>query len=127
MRIGLIDVDGHASKKKWGATIYPNIALAKIARFHKELGDEVEWYSPFCEHYGIVYMSKVFNFTPDYPYIITNAWKVMCGGTGYMGKTAHKDYIVELKGKRTQTRYIYNLCTYSGILSSGSRRLCPSE
>lgn len=46
MRIGLIDVDGHASKKKWGATIYPNIALAKIARFHKELGDEVEWYSP---------------------------------------------------------------------------------
>lgn len=45
MKIGLIDVDGHASKKKWGATIYPNIALAKIARFHKEHGDEVEWYT----------------------------------------------------------------------------------
>ena len=26
MRIGFIDVDGHAEKKKWGATIYPNLA-----------------------------------------------------------------------------------------------------
>ena len=32
MKIGLVDVDGHAKKKKWGATIYPNIALGKIAR-----------------------------------------------------------------------------------------------
>ena len=29
MKIALVDVDGHASKKKWGATIYPNLALAK--------------------------------------------------------------------------------------------------
>jgi hypothetical protein len=27
MKIGLVDVDGHAKKKKWGATIYPNLAL----------------------------------------------------------------------------------------------------
>ncbi len=83
MRIGLIDVDGHASKKKWGATIYPNIALAKIARFHRGYGDNVEWYSPFTDHYDYVYMSKVFNFSPDYPYVIRNADKVIKGGTGY--------------------------------------------
>ena len=83
MHIGLIDVDGHASKKKWGATIYPNIALAKIARFHRGYGDTVEWYSPFTEHYDYVYMSKVFNFSPDYPYVIKNADKVVKGGTGY--------------------------------------------
>ena len=82
MRIGLIDVDGHASKKKWGATIYPNIALGKIARYHRELGDTVEWYNPFVKWYDIVYMSKVFNFSPDYEYYI-NAYQVVKGGTGY--------------------------------------------
>lgn len=35
MKIGLVDVDGHAKKKKWGATIYPNLALGKIARYYK--------------------------------------------------------------------------------------------
>ena len=55
MKIGLIDVDGHAKKKKWGATIYPNIALCKIARWHKEQGDTVEWAIPFF-HYDRIYM-----------------------------------------------------------------------
>ena len=40
-RIGLIDVDGHAKKKKFGATIYPNLALCKISAWHKAQGDEV--------------------------------------------------------------------------------------
>lgn len=44
MKIGLIDVDGHAKKKKWGATIYPNLALSKISSYHKSIGDIVEWY-----------------------------------------------------------------------------------
>lgn len=46
MRIGLIDVDGRHGKKKWGATIYPNLALGKIARWHTMQGDEVEWAQP---------------------------------------------------------------------------------
>lgn len=33
-RIGLIDVDD---------TKFPNLALGKIARYHKQLGDSVEW------------------------------------------------------------------------------------
>jgi hypothetical protein len=43
MLIGLVDIDGHAKKKKWGATVYPNLALAKIARYHRQQGDTVEW------------------------------------------------------------------------------------
>lgn len=81
MRIGLVDVDGHASKKKWGATIYPNIALCKIARYHKQRGDAVEWAFAF-EHYDVVYMSKVFNFSPD-DTTIYQADSIVKGGTGY--------------------------------------------
>ena len=44
MKIGLIDIDGHAKKKKWGATIYPNLALCKVASYHRAKGDTVEWY-----------------------------------------------------------------------------------
>lgn len=81
MRIGLIDVDCHASKKKWGATIYPNLALCKISAYHKAKGDDVEWASTF-EHYDILYMSKIFNFTEDDGYVY-NADKIIKGGTGY--------------------------------------------
>lgn len=76
MRIGLIDVDGHN---------YPNLPLMKISAWHKRKGDHVEWYVPFfglCEEYDIVYMSKVFSFTPDYDAPIY-AKEVHRGGTGY--------------------------------------------
>lgn len=53
MKIGLIDVDGHASKKKWGATIYPNLALCKIPSYHT---DVAEGYG------GLVQQANVFRF-----------------------------------------------------------------
>ena len=81
MKIGLVDVDGHAKKKKWGATIYPNLALAKIARYWRNRGGQISWASPM-EHYDIVYMSKVFNFSSDDTYIY-DADKIIKGGTGY--------------------------------------------
>ena len=81
MKIGLVDVDGYAKKKKWGATIYPNIALCKIARYHRQRGDIVEWANPFF-HYGIVYKSKVFNFSPD-DLTVYDADQIIKGGTGY--------------------------------------------
>lgn len=73
MHIALIDVDGHN---------FPNLALMKIARFYKTMGASVSWYTPW-EHYDIVYMSKVFTFTPDYLQCIPNADLVERGGTGY--------------------------------------------
>lgn len=79
MNIGLIDVDRLNNRK--GKKAYPNLAMMKISAYHKVQGDNVEWYDGFT-HYDIVYISKVFNFTPDYPYPI-NADQVIKGGTGY--------------------------------------------
>ena len=74
MKIGLIDVDGHN---------FPNLPLMKLSAWHKRQGDSVEWYEPlFSGHLDRVYMSKVFTFTPDYPYYV-NADEVIKGGTGY--------------------------------------------
>lgn len=74
MRIGLVDVDGHN---------FPNIPLMKLSAWHKMQGDAVEWYAPlFSAHLDRVYMSKVFSFTPDYPYEI-DADEIIRGGSGY--------------------------------------------
>lgn len=73
MRIGLIDVDGHN---------YPNLPLMKLSAWHKAKSDTVEWYYPLSGHFDIVYMSKVFSFTPDYEHIIY-ADKIIKGGSGY--------------------------------------------
>ena len=74
MKVGLIDVDGHN---------YPNLPLMKLSAWHMTQGDSVEWYKPMIsEHLDIVYMSKVFSFTEDYPYHI-NADKVIKGVSGY--------------------------------------------
>ena len=83
MKIGLIDVDGHGMKKKRGAMIYPNLALSKIAAYHRYIGDTVEWYEPlFSDVYDKVYMAKVFNFSTDYEYPV-RAKEIVKGGTGY--------------------------------------------
>lgn len=74
MRIGLIDLDSHN---------FPNLPLMKLSAWHKSQGDTVEWYEPlFSGHMDIVYMSKVFSFSPDYQYYI-DADKVIKGGSGY--------------------------------------------
>ena len=81
MIVGLVDVDGHQKKKKWGAMIYPNLALCKIAAWHKAQGDTVEWASPMF-HYDRIYMSKVFTFSPD-DLSAYSADEIIKGGTGY--------------------------------------------
>lgn len=83
MKIGLIDEDCHADKRRWGSTQYPNLALCKIAAYHKALGDTVEWYQGLLGgRYDRVYMSKIFNFTPRYNEYI-NSDEIIKGGTGY--------------------------------------------
>ena len=76
MKVGLIDIDGHR---------FPNLPLMKLSAWHKKHGDEVRWYDPFdglCEPYDIVYLSKVFSFTPDYDQPIYSN-KIVRGGSGY--------------------------------------------
>lgn len=76
MRVALVDVDGHN---------FPSLPLMKISAWHKGKGDRVEWYDPLTawrDPPDRVYMSKVFTFTPDYPYVV-NAAEIIKSGTGY--------------------------------------------
>lgn len=74
MRIGLVDVDGKGNG-------FPNLALMKIAAYHKAQGDEVEWANPMFGKYDKVYKSKVFTFSEDDGDIYD--CEVIKGGTGY--------------------------------------------
>lgn len=76
MNVKLIDVDGHN---------FPNIPLMKISSWHKKNGDSASWYNPLIDWYDdpdIAYMSKVFDFTEEYPHPV-NAKRIIKGGTGY--------------------------------------------
>ena len=59
MKVGLVDVDSKI----------PNLALMKASAWHKAQGDEVKLYDPIMDEPDIVYASKIFDFTPDYPYL----------------------------------------------------------
>jgi len=77
MVIGLHDAERDHMRGK----TFPNFALMKISAFHKARGDTVEWWNAINNaNYGAVYSSKVFDFTPENPYLPGNTIK---GGTGY--------------------------------------------
>lgn len=79
MKIGLIDVDNRDKLDN----CFPNLVLMKLSAFHKNQGDQVEWYRPLLGgHYDRVYLSKVFSFSPDYEYYI-DADEIIKGGSGY--------------------------------------------
>ena len=77
MIIGLHDAESeHIEGKK-----FPNFALMKISAYHKARGDSVKWWFPiFSGSYDKIYSSKVFDFTPENPYL--PQWAIR-GGTGY--------------------------------------------
>ncbi|MBO7266717.1 MAG: radical SAM protein, partial [Bacteroidaceae bacterium] len=111
MNIGLIAVD----------STFPNLALMKIARYHRDRGDIVEWYTPFDE-YDKVYMSKVFSYTEDYGQYITNAKEVIKGGTGYDLTTTLPDEIDRLQPDYSIYPSIDKKTAY-GFLTRG----CPNR
>lgn len=112
-RIGLVDVDGHN---------FPNFALMKISAYHKAQGDIVEWADPlFGGSYDKVYMSKIFTFSPDYPYEFD--CEVVKGGTGYdiMSRLP-----IEIEASPAMDYTIYPDCEYSlQFFSRGCIRKCP--
>lgn len=125
MKIGLIDVDGHG---------FPNIPLMKLSSYHKNKGDRVEWYSPLISgHMNIVYMSKVFSFTPDYQFPV-DADFIIKGGSGYAiemkdGKEIYNkenDHNLPNEIEHIYPDYsIYNITdTAYGFLSRGCPRGC---
>jgi len=117
MKIGLIDIDNQIKKAK-----FPNIALMKIASYHKSIGNTVEWYNTqsFNDPYDVVYMSKVFDFSlePDYPIY---SKKIIKGGVGYNLKNKLDDIIEN----QFPDYSIYNITdTAYGFLSRGCPRNC---
>ncbi|MDE7331231.1 MAG: radical SAM protein [Lachnospiraceae bacterium] len=131
MRIGLIDADSHN---------FPNLPLMKLSAWHKQQGDSVEWYEPLLHGFpntplDKVYISKVFRFTPDYPYYV-NALEVSKGGSGYCislenGKEVyHKENDNQLPYKVEHIYPDYSLYpklakdTAYGFMSRGCPRGC---
>lgn len=112
MRIGLIAVDGHSG--------FPNLALMRLAAWHKAQGDKVEWWNGF-QHYDRVYLSKIFTFTPDFDAVI-DADEIITGGTGY------KDYgwlPSEVEAVRPDYSFYPQFKRAVGFLTRGCIRQCP--
>ena len=112
MNIGLLAVDSN----------YPNLALMKLSAAHKANGDNVDWYNPF-DIYDIVYLSKIFSFTDDYPHPIVNAQLVKRGGTGYDYTTTLPVEIDSLQPDYSLYPSIDNRTAY-GFLTRGCVRHC---
>lgn len=109
--IGLVDVD----RKN-----FPNLALMKISAFHKSQGDLVEWANPLMGNYDRVYQSKIFTFTPDYPYAFD--CEVIKGGTGYDLHSYLPKEIARMQPDYSIYPYINSRTAY-GFLTRG----CPNH
>lgn len=115
MNIGLFDVDGHSA--------FPNLALMKIARHCKSVGDNVEWAMPLFGDYDKIYASKVFTFSPEPNWNEFRYRSLEKGGTGYDIKKKLPHTIDSI---RNPDYSIYPNCNYSiQFYSRGCIRHCP--
>lgn len=111
MRIGLIDVDGHN---------FPNLALMKISAYHKQQQDHVEKIIPMLS-YDKVYMSKIFDESPDFDTCI-NAKEIELGGRAYDKKKVLPKEIENIYPDYS----LYNIKNEAyGYLTRGCPRACP--
>lgn len=112
MKIGLHDSEREYLKRK----TFPNYALMKISAYHKSLGDTVEWWYPLGS-FDKVYSSKIFDFTPENPYLPPDTIR---GGTGY---DIHSVLPGEIE-KMYPDYSIYPECDYAvGYITRG----CPNH
>lgn len=136
MYVGLHDSEMEHLKHK----SFPNYALMKISAWHKQRGDKVEMFIPIdpnepeqlsfipldeyppkriANAYDIVYSSKIFDFTPENPYLPANTIK---GGTGYDIKSKLPPEIEEMFPDYS----IYPDCDYAiGYITRGCPNKCP--
>ena len=117
MRVGLHDAEREYLKHKK----FPNYALMKISAYHKARGDSVEWWSPLLQ-YDRIYSSKVFDFTPENPYLPPSA---ICGGTGYPDIPINQTLPPEIDAAFPDYS-IYPECDYAiGYITRGCPNHCP--
>ena len=115
MQIGLHDAEMEHIKGK----IFPNYALMKISAWHKAQGDNVEWWNPL-KNYDVVYSSKIFDFTPENPYLPENTLR---GGTGYADVPIWQQLRQEVD-QLFPDYSIYPACDYAiGYITRG----CPNN
>lgn len=101
----------------------PNIAIMKLSTYHKQKGDDVDWYNHLfdCDDTDILYISKVFTFSKMPKYLPNNA-KIIIGGSGY-------DYSIKLPQEIENSDLDYSLypkCDYSIVFTTrGCIRKCP--
>lgn len=116
MIVGLHDAEKEYFKR---GKSFPNLALMKISAWHKKQGDTVEWWIPTI-HYDRVYSSKIFDFTPEDPYLPLDTIR---GGTGY--RDLPMDNALPSKIDNMYPDYsIYPDCDYAiGYLTRG----CPNH
>jgi hypothetical protein len=107
-RIAIHDADGGK---------YPNLALMKLAAWHRARGDTVERFMPLYT-YDHIYSSKVFSYTPESPYLPANTEK---GGTGYGNFKDLPDSIEHICPDYEFFGVNYSL----GFLTRGCIRSCP--
>jgi hypothetical protein len=113
MKIALHDSEYEHMPQK----TFPNFALMKISAYHKSLGDTVEWWTALKD-YDVVYSTKVFDFTPENPYLPSNTIK---GGTGYDIFTKLPENIEKFAPDYS----LYPKCDYaSGFITRGCIRNC---
>ena len=115
MQIGLHDAEMEHIKGK----IFPNYALMKISAWHKAQGDNVEWWNPL-KRYNHIFSSKVFDFTPENPYLPENTIR---GGTGYADVPLEQT-LSPLIDEMFADYSIYPACDYAiGYITRG----CPNN
>lgn len=118
MTVGLHDAEKEYFK---GGKTFPNYALMKISAWHKARGDTVEWWNPLYR-YDRVYSSKVFDFTPENPYLALLD-NVVRGGTGYQDIPMNQELPAEIDAVFPDYS-IYPECDYAiGYLTRG----CPNH
>ena len=119
MRVGLHDAEQEYLKHKK----FPNYALMKISAYHKARGDSVEWWSPVLTNtFDLIYSSKVFDFTPENPYLPPSAIR---GGTGYPDIPINQTLPPEIDTAFPDYS-IYPECDYAiGYITRGCPNRCP--
>jgi radical SAM superfamily enzyme YgiQ (UPF0313 family) len=108
MKIGLFDIDSK----------YHNLALMKLSTYHKQKGDEVEFYNPlWINTYGKIYVSKIFKKpNKNDGYIRRDMY---CGGSGFNSN------ILPEKIEHIMPDYsLYNLNYSLGFTTRGCIRNC---
>ena len=106
-------------------SVIPNLAIMKISTYHKNKGDDVDWFDPFFDFADtdILYISKVFKFSKFEEPMLLNDCEIIKGGTGY---DIHSKLPDEIESIVDLDYSLYPDCDFSIVFTTrGCIRHCP--